>query len=275
MKRNKKPLLIGALAVLLVALVVGGTIAWMTAQDSKVNAFTVGTFDNPTKDPETDDPDTEDDEDEKESDTDNTDGFLTETEWNYDDEDPQLIPGDPIAKNPNVGVAKTSVNPYVFIFVKNNATYSTATVNVATYGPYFTIEDQWKSVTDTHNSGEGNFTQVVTPTTSMGAGAPSDAFVDGLFMYVGDNTSASLPQILDVSKAAPGEENVYTGELFETITLPNGNAEGIDTENANVSVYAFIYGSKSGATGNEEGTAQAALDAAIQWAEDIKADPSK
>ena len=268
MKRNKKPLLLGVLAVLLVAFAVGGTLAWMTAQDSKVNAFTVGTFDNPTKDPETDDPDTDADEDEEESANPNTDGFLTETAWK---ENQTFIPGDPVAKNPNVGVAKTSVNPYVFIFVKNNALDTTATADVATYGPYFTIENQWKSVTDTHDSGEGNFTQDVTPTNSKGAGAPSGAFVDGLFMYVGDNTFATTPQILDVSKAASDAENVYTGELFETITLPDGNAEGIDTENANVSVYAFIYGSKTGVGDGEEGSAQAALDAAIQWAEEIKA----
>ena len=62
MKRNKKPLLIGALAVLLVALVVGGTIAWMTAEDSKVNAFTVGTFNEPGKDPKPDDGKDEDEE---------------------------------------------------------------------------------------------------------------------------------------------------------------------------------------------------------------------
>lgn len=272
MKRNKKPLLIGALAVLLVALVVGGTIAWMTAEDSKVNAFTVGTFDTPTKDPETDKPETDDDEDEEESDTDNTDGFLTETEWNHD-EGPQLIPGDPIAKNPNVGVGADSVDPYVFIFVKNNAV-STGN-SVAQYGPYFTIEHQWSAVTDNNTAAGENASQVVTPTTSAGAGAPEGAYVDGLFMYTGDATNKALPALLAVSSAADTVENVYTGELFETITLPDGNAQGIKAEGANVSIYAFIYGSKSGATGTEEGTAQAALTAAIQWAEGIKADANK
>lgn len=274
MKRNKKPLLLGVLAVLLVAFAVGGTLAWMTAQDSKVNTFTVGTFDNPTKDPETDDPDTGDDEDEKESDTENTDGFLTETAWTYDDKNqPQLIPGDPIAKNPNVGVGADSVDPYVFIFVKNNAVSDASTV--AQYGPYFTIEHQWSAVTDNNFTEGDNASEVVTPTASIGAGALQSDYVDGLFMYTGDATDKTLPALLAVSSAADTVKNVYTGELFETITLPDGNAQGIKAENANVSVYAFIYGSKSGATGNEEGTAQAALDAAIQWAEDIKADPSK
>ncbi len=266
MKRNKKPLLIGALAVLLVALVVGGTIAWMTAEDSKVNAFTVGTFNEPGKDPK---PDEGQDQDKDESTTDNTDGFLTETEWV---EDQTFIPGDPVAKNPNVGVGKDSVDPYVFIFVKNNALDTTATTDVATYGPYFTIEHQWSTVSDNHDTGTPNAGQIVTPTLSEGNGATSGAYVDGLFMYTGDEAVKTLPALLKVSTT---QDNTYTGELFETITLPNGNAEGIDTENANVSVYAFIYGSKAGVNNGEEGSAQAALTAAIQWAEDIKADPSK
>lgn len=265
MKRNKKPLLIGALAVLLVALVVGGTIAWMTAQDDAVNTFTVGTFDEPSKDPKPDNPGTDDDEDEEESTDENTDGFLTETEW---EDGQQFIPGDPVAKNPNVGVAAGSVDPYVFIYVKNNAVESGQ--SVAQYGPYFTIEHQWKAVTDNNTEGD-NGSQVVTPTASTGTGAPEGAYVDGLFMYVGDEgAGASAPQILNVSGAAAGTTNVYTGELFETITIPDGNGEYI-VESPNVTVYAFIYGSKDGVSEGDEGSATAALNAAIAWAEDLKA----
>ena len=264
MKRNKKPLLIGALAVLLVALVVGGTIAWMTAQDQATNTFTVGTFDKPSKEPNPDNPGTPDDEDEKEDPSSTEpDGFLTETEWV---KNKQFIPGDPVAKNPNVGVAAGSVDPYVFIYVKNNAVESEE--SVAQYGPYFTIEHQWKAVTDNNIEGD-NGSQVVTPTPSKGAGAPEDdTYVDGLFMYVGDSPN-STPQTLSAAEATPGT-NVYTGELFETITIPDGNGEHI-VETPNVTVYAFIYGSKAGVEGDGEGSATAALNAAIAWAEGLKA----
>lgn len=267
MKRNKKPLLIGALAVLLVALVVGGTIAWMTAQDDAVNTFTVGTFDEPSKDPKPDDPDTPDkDEDEEESTDENTDGFLTETEW---EDGQQFIPGDPVAKNPNVGVAAGSVDPYVFIYVKNNAVDTAGGGNLAENGPYFTIEHQWTAVKDNNTEGD-NGSQVVTPTESMSAGAPAGAYVDGLFMYTGDAIEKELPALLDVSASTNQSGDVYTGELFETITIPDGNGEYI-VETPNVTVYAFIYGSKAGVEGDGEGSATAALNAAIAWAEDLKA----
>lgn len=268
MKRNKKPLLIGALAVLLVALVVGGTIAWMTAEDSKTNAFTVGTFGKPSVDPEPDNPDTPGDEDEEESKDPNADGFLTETNWDEDGEH-KLIPGDPFAKNPNVGVAKDSVDPYVFIYVKNNAVEEGQ--SVAQYGPYFTIEKQWAPVTD-DNTTEGDYpVYVVTPTKSTGAGAPKDdTYVDGLFAYVKDSSTNTTPQILDATNSS-NTNAVYTGELFETITLPDGNGEHIVASNADVTVYAFIYGSKSGVTDGDEGSATAAKKAAIQWAEKLAA----
>lgn len=266
MKRNKKPLLIGALAVLLVALVVGGTIAWMTAEDSKTNAFTVGTFGEPSVDPKPDDPETSGDEDEEESTDKNADGFLTETEWK---DGQTFIPGDPVAKNPNVGVAKDSVGPYVFIYVKNNAVEDGQ--SVAQYGPYFTIEKQWAPVTD-NNKNEGDCAQEdVTPTKSTGAGAPTTGtYVDGLFAYVKDSSTNTTPQILDVTNSS-NPSAVYTGELFEAITLPDGNGEHIVASNADVTVYAFIYGSKSGVSDGEEGSATAAQKAAIQWAEKLAA----
>ena len=51
-KNNNKKVLIGALAVLLVAVAVGGTIAWLNAQSKLTNSFTVGNITEPEKDPE-------------------------------------------------------------------------------------------------------------------------------------------------------------------------------------------------------------------------------
>lgn len=268
MKRNKKPLLIGALAVLLVALVVGGTIAWMTAEDDLTNSFTVGTFNTPGNEPnpDIDDPQNPDkDEDEEESDNENElGGFLFETNWD-EKADHKLIPGDPEPKNPNVGVAKGSENPYVFIFVKNNSVQTGQ--DLATYAPYFEIEKQWKTVDDENTEGIYG-SQDVSPTESK---ANTSAYVDGLFMYVGDQSSSSVPVALNVAAGTATQDSAYTGELFETITIPDGNGEGLVATGANVKVYAYIYGAKNGAQPNEEGSAQAALDAAIKWAEEIKA----
>lgn len=43
-QKNRRNALIAALAVLVVALAVGGTIAWLTANDTLVNQFTVGSI---------------------------------------------------------------------------------------------------------------------------------------------------------------------------------------------------------------------------------------
>lgn len=269
MKRNKKPLLIGALAVLLVALVVGGTIAWLTAEDDLVNSFTVGTFNKPTEDPK---PDGGGDEDEDESGnpTDpDTDGFLFETEWK---DGQTFIPGDPVAKNPNVGVGKDSQDPYVFIYVKNNAVDSAD--NIQGYGPYFTIQKQWAPVTD----GNGNAPDVSARESTSTDGAADGAYVDGLFMYVKNYTgSENKPVVFDVAAAIQNQvtagnadaANAYTGELFQDITIPDGNGEHIVAKDANVTVYAYLYGSDAEATEGEEGSASAALNSAVLWAEGL------
>ena len=48
MKSKTRSILIVCLALALVASAVLGTIAYMTAQDSKTNTFTVGSFNKPT-----------------------------------------------------------------------------------------------------------------------------------------------------------------------------------------------------------------------------------
>ena len=280
MKDNRKRGLVGVLAVLLALVCVGGTIAWMTAEDSLKNTFTVGSFNEPTKPSEPDDPDSDEDED-KDEDEDGTKpgGFLFETEWD-ENKTPQLTPGKATAKNPNIGLGKDSQDAYIFIFVKNNAVDATDGVTLEKNAPFFSIEKQWAAVTDNNSTDGENANQVVTPTQSEGEGAPSGAYVDGLFMYVADNSSSpSVPALFDIDSNLTydnvAQDNAYTGELFETITIPNGNGEGIKAADANVSVYAYIYGADSAASDDDEGSASAALEAAIQWAEGIKADPSK
>ena len=259
-KNNKKKFLIGALAVLLVAVAVGGTIAWLTANDQATNTFTVGSFQDPGKDPETDEGD---DQDKDESETNNLGGYLFETEWPLDEngetkegEEPKLMPGVATPKNPNVGIGAGSDNAYVFLYVENNSLKEGG--DLASQAPYFTIEKQWKAVTSD---------ETVAPTAST-AVTEGTAYVDGLFMYVEDNETNTNP--VPLAAPAEGVTSSYTGELFENITMPNGvDTRVYKTTDGNIKVYAFIYGADAEAQEEDDGSAAQALADAIAWAKGL------
>lgn len=258
-KSNKRKYLIGALAVLLVAVVVGGTVAWLTAEDQATNTFTVGSFQDPDKEPN---PDEGGDEDVTPSDDASVGGYLFETEWPLladgttdPDHTPKLMPGVDTPKNPNVGIGDGSDDAYVFLYVKNNALGESG--DLESQAPYFTIEHQWKAVTSD---------EAVAPTASTAA-TEGTAYVDGLFMYVGASTESTDP----VKLPAPtgGATNAYTGELFETITMPEGvDTRVYKTSDGNIEVYAFIYGADAEAQ-EGDGTAAQALADAITWAKGL------
>lgn len=239
-KKNRRNAIIAALAVLVVALAVGGTIAWLTAQDALQNTFTVGNFQDTDREPK---PDEEGDEDLDPSEEDNLGGYLFETEW--EDGSHKLTVGVPEPKNPNVGVGMGSDKAYVFIYVKNNSL--TQEFQNASAAPYFQIEKQWKAV-------DG---QAVASTADAGS------YVSGLFVYT-ETAEQGQPAILD-----PTDRDVYTGELFETITMPNGVDTRLYKDNPNIEVYAFLYGADERATVGEGGTAEDAMAAAIGWAQQI------
>ena len=158
-KNNKKKFLIGALAVLLVAVAVGGTIAWLNAQSKLTNSFTVGNITEPEKDPEGGDlPD----------DSTKVDGNLYEPNWV---DGAKLVPGDAVAKDPMVGLGKGSEDAYVFIYVDNNA----AKENEAATAPYFTLNEGWAAV----EAIKSTFNE--------------DAYIGGLFVY----GAANAPVLVD------------------------------------------------------------------------------
>ena len=273
MKRNKKPLLIGALAVLLVALVVGGTIAWLTAEDKAVNTFTVGTFGEPTDPPKTDEGNDEDEDQNTDEDAPEVDGFLFETEWTWTDQNkPKLMEGVPIAKNPNVGVSKNSDDPYVFIYVKNNAvdTAKLGSTAESAVAPYFKIEDQWAPVTTTVDSEATD----VAPTASTANG-----------VQVPTSTVSSCIRVPAVAPRPLRPSLTYlilamrTTRTRASCSRPSPS-RSIDTNmlkltDGDVTVYAYIYAADTNADGNatptpEEGSANAAVDAAIAWAKGLK-----
>ena len=278
-KKNRRNAIIAALAVLVVALAVGGTIAWLTATDQLTNQFTVGSIGKPEHPSK---PDGGRDEDEEEG-TDDIDGYLFETEWT--EESYELKQGVAQDKNPNVGIAKGNTeNPndaFVFLFVENNSLKGNLggdkSANLAKYAPYFYLEHQWTPVT-ADIDGDATAAGVVpvrsTPGNAAGVAAAADhedqtAYVNGLFMFTNDVASATLPQALSATNyTGTNTTSIYTGELFEDITIPNdlggANVQDVLTD-GDITVHAFIYAYDAEATG-VDGTPQQALEEAIAWA---------
>ena len=122
MKSKKRSILIVCLALALVAAAVLGTIAYMTAQDSKTNTFTVGSFNKPT------DPDNHQ----------TLDSYLLEKKWV---ENSKLVPGGSVAKDPKVGIGVGSEDAYIYVYV-DNKTLTDAKKKLVT----FTLGDGWTAV---------------------------------------------------------------------------------------------------------------------------------
>ena len=110
MKTVRKTLILAACAIMLVCATIAGTLAYLTAQVSVKNTFTVGngaiTMD--------------------ETDVDNStpDGNGRDTENEY-----KLLPGQTYTKDPIIHVSATSEDCYVFVKVRNNISAVEATGN--------------------------------------------------------------------------------------------------------------------------------------------------
>lgn len=166
MKTKTRSILTVCLALALVATAVMGTIAYMTAQDSKTNTFTVGSFNKPT-DP--DQPGT------------TLDSYLIEPSWV---ENSKLVPGGSVAKDPKVGIGAGSEDAYIYVYV-DNKTLTDANKKLVT----FTLNAGWAAV-------EG---QAV-------AGNTEGTYVSGLFKYntklTGGNWTPNVFTKVDVSENA-------------------------------------------------------------------------
>ena len=143
MKSKTRSILTVCLALALVASAVLGTIAYMTAQDSKTNTFTVGSFNKPT------DPDHPDQ---------TLDSYLIEKNWV---ENSKLVPGGSVAKDPKVGIGAGSEDAYIYVYV-DNKTLTDANKKLVT----FTLNEGWTAVADHAVAGD----------------APN-TYVSGLFKY--------------------------------------------------------------------------------------------
>lgn len=166
MKTKTRSILTVCLALALVATAVMGTIAYMTAQDSKTNTFTVGSFNKPT------DPDNHDQ---------TLDSYLIEPSWV---ENSKLVPGGSVAKDPKVGIGAGSEDAYIYVYV-DNKTLTDASKKLVT----FTLDNGWTAV-------EGHAV----------AGDAANTYVSGLFKYktklTGDNWTTNVFAKVDVSADA-------------------------------------------------------------------------
>lgn len=166
MKSKKRSILIVCLALALVAAAVLGTIAYMTAQDSKTNTFTVGSFNKPT-DPKNPDQ--------------TLDSYLIEPNWV---ENSKLVPGGSVAKDPKVGIGAGSEDAYIYVYV-DNKTLTDANKKLVT----FTLGDGWTAVTGHAVAGDADNT-----------------YVGGLFKYntklTGDTWTSNVFTKVDVSENA-------------------------------------------------------------------------
>lgn len=155
MKTKSKALLLSLCAVLLVAATVLGTIAWLTAQDSVTNTFTVGNVKIELKEPETDkfgehyyqkaDGGASG---EEKNEVEIPDSSSLRSNWDkyviVDKNDYTLRPGQEYAKEPHIILDDNSENCYYFVKIDNQL----KEIECETFSEgddfYNTIEDQMK-----------------------------------------------------------------------------------------------------------------------------------
>lgn len=232
-KKKKRYGIVAALLLLVLAAGIG-TYAWLSATQTKVNEFTVGSIDKPEVKPDPDHPD--------KPGTDPTnpsvDGYLFETNWTNKS---KMIPDTDINKNPNVGIGKDSDSSYVFIYVKNAIVKTDATDALAKT-PYFELNANWKPV-------------AADQVTTIADGK----YVSGLFMYTAGNTDTPA-KLAPTPKTETAEAKAaYTGELFSIVHIPAAmNSTDVVTDPA-MKVSCYIFGADQGGADN-------AIAQAKEWA---------
>ena len=244
-KSNKRKYLIGALAVLLVAVVVGGTVAWLTAANKVTNTFTVGQVTPPTDGDDDDIPDNppaEPDEDAGETPT--LEGNIYEIT-----DDLKVIPGSDSTKKPWIGIGPESEDSYVFAYIDNNMMSKTADAEESSY---FVLNAGWVPV-----SGQAKPYNGVT-----------NAYTEGLFAWCGVTdgaTTGTTPVAIEASET----QNVWTANpVFDKVLYPNNPTDTSVTsasdynagDNCTMDVWCYIYADVNDTTPN------AAIDEAIKWA---------
>ena len=220
-KSNKRKYLIGALAVLLVAVVVGGTVAWLTASDKLENSFTVGEITDPV-DPPADQPD---------PDTPGSNATLEGNLYEIYVDNSKIIPGDSISKQAWVGIGPKSEDSFVFAYIDNKMMSQTAGAEDAAY---FTLNEGWKAVPDAadfYNSSTDN-----------------GKYTGGLFMWVGGESASDVPVALQGSDSA--DEWTDT-PLFNDVVIPETAVASDFVDDPDMFVHSFIIAATDKVDGNK------------------------
>lgn len=238
MRKNKKKVLAGVLAVLLAFVAVGGTIAWLTVSASIDNTFIVGGINPPTDEDdddknEPDDKRPDDNDDIKDDENPNLEGNLYE---NFKQNSP-AAPGATVTKTPYVVIGPESESAYVFVYVDNK----TLTTSNPAKDACFVLNENWKPV-----SGH------VTQSTATADGVV--AYTKGLFAYTG--TSSDAPTAIGGKTVMA---NTWTKQVFDNVTFPSTIEAEDFAEDPAMTVSCFIYAS-------DNTTASQATADAITWA---------
>lgn len=256
-KKGRRSVIIAALVLCLAAVTGFGTLAWLTAQDSLSNAFTVGNFNEPEHKPG----EGEDDTEPGGETAGEGDHYLFETNWVAGS---KLIPGEDVAKNPNLGIGADSDDAYVFLFVKNNTIANGE--DVSGNAPFFTIESEWAPV-NYESAWYGHY--------STAPNATGKEFYEGLFMYATNDAGSVVPGILKSEKSTGSDQaasDVFTGELFQSVTAAQTEDTSVYSDDPSIDVYAYVYAvnydDNDAPVQSGDGSAQAAIAAAVEWAKD-------
>lgn len=215
-KNRKKALLLSVLGLTLVACITAGTMAWLTAEDSVTNTFTVGNFKVPDPDkPETPDPDPDSGVDpDPENPNLSVSGYIIEPSWDTTAEH-KLVPGGSLYKDPYVGIGAGSENAVIYVYVENPFLNESV---------YFKLNDAWQAV-------DGQTTP-----------GPADrTYVGGLFKYMGEDGTG----ILKASK----DNDVWTSRAVFTQVTVSDNASTTDLNiegNTSITVSCFIHQATDG-----------------------------
>ena len=161
-------------------------------------------------------------------------GNIIETEWQPNS---AISAESSVAKNPNIGIGKTSKPAYVFAEVENGLGA----------GTYFILNPGWEAVNATSYDGTKGWAAIH----ANDPDKQGKAYTSGLFVYVGEN-----PQGSDVtdrmalleSKTVTGKDGkwgAYTGELFSKVYAGNKAEITGNNQDRKMDVKAFLAAASS------------------------------
>lgn len=234
---KKRRAAIAAIAGCIALTGIGGTLAWLSVQNSLQNQFTVGTFGEPSTKPDPDKPGSGDDDSLIEDDVNpgSLDGHLYEPNWKVSEKH-HIVPGNEYAKDPFVGMTADSEDAYVYIYVKNNAPTEDAL--------YFNLNEDWSAVTGNATVDDAYEAKAASAGAEdpkgTGDSATGNYYSSGLFKYTEGLTGDGAASQDVWTKTPLFDKLLVKADAEETDLIESANLEEGNLENS-VDVYAFMY----------------------------------